>query len=492
MNPRGTLLLAVVAALLGGFIYFYEIGGEADRKAADQADLRIFPELEAEAIDAIRITTQDGIPVSFVLGEAGWELVEPVRAPADATAINAMTSVLAGLSRKGAVESVGDLAEYGLDESARTIEFDAAGRSLVLRIGGATPVGGHLYVASLGDDQVSYVETFRLNAFNRNLAELRDRRVMPFEPADATELMLTWPGTRVELARGEGGEGEWEMAFPAKERADSLTVRDLLNDLSYLRAQGFVDEVDDVVTAGLEDVALEINLGLAAGSEAKLTIGGVLGDGRLVRNSTGRVFTIAPERFNDFERSVTAYRFRTLSEFDVTEATNLVMRFADSESPGRQIEARLQETGWDSDGIELDSDRIAEAIRALAQLRALTVVADEMGERELGSFGLSPAQVEIRVDSSESARASGGSAAPLAEVMIGRLDDSRGLYAQRRGDPKIYLLDSEVAESIPISSEAFANRFVVKEEASSAMSEADAELKGTELEENPDAESVFP
>ena len=37
MNPRTTGILAVVAALLGGFIYFYEIGGEATRKSLTTA-----------------------------------------------------------------------------------------------------------------------------------------------------------------------------------------------------------------------------------------------------------------------------------------------------------------------------------------------------------------------------------------------------------------------------------------------------------------------
>ena len=54
----------------------------------------------------------------------------------------------------------------------------AGGDALGLRIGGETPVGGNLYVASLASDEIAYVERYRLNALNRALADLR-------EPVDA-------------------------------------------------------------------------------------------------------------------------------------------------------------------------------------------------------------------------------------------------------------------------------------------------------------------
>ena len=64
MDPRATGILAVVAALLGGFIYFYEIGGEATRKTAEQAEKRIFAGLDALDIEAITLQTHH-LPLSF-------------------------------------------------------------------------------------------------------------------------------------------------------------------------------------------------------------------------------------------------------------------------------------------------------------------------------------------------------------------------------------------------------------------------------------------
>lgn len=451
MNPRSTGILAIVAAALGAFVYFYEIGGEVDRKAAEEADRRLFADLDAESIEAIALESQDGIPARFVLNSGVWELVEPVEAPADATALDAMTSVLAQLSRQGRVDTPGPLDEYGLGEDARTIHFEVGGEVRGLRIGRGTPVGGHLYVATLASDEISFVETFRLNAFNRNLADLRDRSVLPFEPADVTEISLVWPGGEVRLAkRGQ----DWMMLSPVDEPADEPTVRDLLDDLSFLRAQSFVDDEDEATEASMAAVELDLRL-TVDGTEQRLTIGAPQDEAPIVRGRGGRLFRIAPERLDDFERTVPAYRFRTLSEFDGSAARRMSFEFAPSAAAGdgRRIEALLEESGWEVDGdIAIDVERFEGVIQTLMQLRATTVVADEMGPEERASLGLAPPRSRVRVEAGEG---------PLAEVLLGRVDDARGVYAQRSGDSKIYLLDAALAESLPVSEEVFEARFLV-------------------------------
>jgi hypothetical protein len=78
----------------------------------------------------------------------------------------------------------------------------------------------------------------------------------------------------------------------------------------------------------------------------------------------------------------------------------------------------------------------------------------------------------------------GADAGPLAEVAIGRLHEQRGLYAQRVGDPKIYLLDSGVARDLPISWLAFGARFEAE-----AVAAAE-EQASTSLEADPDADPI--
>lgn len=470
MNPRSTLILAIVAALLGAFVYVYEIGGEVERGAIEEAGKRVFPGLDVDSIEAISLESQDGTPARFLHRDGIWEMIDPVKAPADSAALDAMASVLSQLAREGRVDDPGPLSEYGLGDGARTISFEAGGQSRELLIGRGTPVGGHLYVStrdasSVSSSTVSFVETFRLNAFNRNLADLRDRRISPFEAADVTKISLEWPEGEVELEKEQ--DQTWRMLAPATEPADEHTVRSLLDDLSFLRAESFVDVEDASTTAALDRVSLDVRL-TADGQARRITIGSVIEGGtegaRIVRGRAGRLFRIPAERLDDFERSVPAYRFRTLSEFESSSARKVVLGFApDGAGESRQVEARLEKAAWSSDQWPVDSGRFDSLVQTLSQLRAITVVADEMGPVELASFGLAPPRAQIRIE-----QGGEGDALPLSEVFVGRIDPDRGLFAQRAGDSKIYLLDSVAADSIPISWTVFESHFLAGAEMAEA------------------------
>jgi hypothetical protein len=179
---------------------------------------------------------------------------------------------------------------------------------------------------------------------------------------------------------------------------------------------------------------------------------------------------------------VVAYRFKTLSEFDVASAGRLSLEFDREGGETTEVTAELAESGWSSVEPRIDPDRVSDLVRELAQLRAVDILADEMGDRELASLGLAPPRAVLRVeDRSESSSES----RLLAEVAIGRLDEDRGLFAQRVGSPTIYLLDAGLAGQLPISWQAFEADFVVPEDEQGSAGEAAEELELEMLEDDP-------
>ena len=70
MNPRTTGILFLIAAALGAFVYFYEIQGKEERLEAEARQKRLFPDVEADAVEWIELTSSDGQPVPSVLWEA--------------------------------------------------------------------------------------------------------------------------------------------------------------------------------------------------------------------------------------------------------------------------------------------------------------------------------------------------------------------------------------------------------------------------------------
>ena len=88
MNPRTTGILFLIAAALGAFVYFYEIRGEEGRREAEARQKRLFPDVEAEAVEWLALTSSDGKPVRAERREKGWQIVEPLVFPGDEFALD--------------------------------------------------------------------------------------------------------------------------------------------------------------------------------------------------------------------------------------------------------------------------------------------------------------------------------------------------------------------------------------------------------------------
>ncbi|MFP8876080.1 MAG: hypothetical protein VCB99_04040, partial [Myxococcota bacterium] len=63
MQPRTTAILLALAAALGAFVYLYEIGGEQERREAQEREGRLFPGLGEAEIQAITLAPREGAEV---------------------------------------------------------------------------------------------------------------------------------------------------------------------------------------------------------------------------------------------------------------------------------------------------------------------------------------------------------------------------------------------------------------------------------------------
>ena len=502
MSLRSTGFLALVALSLGLFIFWYEIEGESARQAVLDAEQRVFSDVESEDVESIELKTEDGAAARIERQDDHWVMTSPVAARADTAAADAMAHALASLPRAGTVSNAGELAQYGLSADARTIRFTVNGQpgTGILRVGGATPVGGHVYVSGSfragergGDSDnvghVEYVDSYRINAFKRKLDDLRDRQIVHLDSGALRTLRMTWSvgNEDVEVALGRDESGNWQMGVPVAGSGDQQTMRELISNLSYLRASEFIDVATDEFEAALANPVMTINWTLRGDhAERQLRIGlvdSIDSDSEsaregIVENSLGQRFKIDFERLNDFPRDVVAYRFKMLSSFDLVDAHGLEIEFSESEDADPvRVKASLAESGWQGSDPTIDPmidpARASDLIRTLSSLRATDIFADEMGERELASLGLAPPRARIRVYQGAN---SDGDSDGLADVLIGRLDSRRGLFALRQGTPTVYLLPPSAAVDIPISLEGFVAEF----EMSADGSDGDEETVGSE------------
>jgi hypothetical protein len=487
MNPRTTGILFLVAAALFAFVYFYEIRGEDARRDAEELAQRLFPEVEQGDIVAVSLTTRDGALARLERREDAWTLVEPLEFPADGFAADGLASSLATLVSEVALEDPQPPDEYGLDEGrARIVRFDVAEEQHELRLGKDTPVGSSTYAATGSGDAVYTVERFKAQSFDKALDELRDKRILDFDQSSIRRIEASWPGGRVVLEREdaaadtEGAESEatdvWRLRAPLDARADPDAVDDLLSDLSFLRADGFVDDPPPDTEVGLEPPAFEIVLSGPApdeGGEAPrvaLAVGGLHeADKRVVRAARPSLYTIPASRLDDLPREVVAYRFKQLARFSSADVRQMEFYFQSGAGDPVAITATRGDAGWTSTPQPMDPDRLTRIVSELSNLEASDILAESMGEKELSRLGLSPPNTIVSVygEAPAGEPAEGGEAEPaprIAEIHLGSLDPAEGIAARAVGDATIYRLDLALAEHVPVNLDAFRSRFLVDEE----------------------------
>ena len=461
MSPRTTGILAVVALALGLFVWFHEIEGEAERQAVADDENKVWSGLAPGEVDAIEMTTLDGVEARFERREGRWWLVAPVLARADATALDAITNALTNLPKEGEVSGDRDPVDFdlGIDPSAagsarRLVRFEIAGETRGLRVGRTTPVGGHRYVARLADDAVAYVESFRVNAFERNLADLRDRNVFTFASDDVERVGVAPGNDGREVVLARDASGEWQLVAPFEAKADEETVRELVSNLTHLRARDFVDDPAAIDPAIRAQTALRLSWRLAGEArDHRARIAGSTADGRLFESADGTFFLVAEERLGEFAAEADAYRFKRLADFDLASARRVELHFMEAaadRSETLDVVAELRETGWASDDSPLDPDRMTRLIRELSNLEATSILADEVGEAELAGLGLAPPRARLRIEGAVDRE---GPIEVLADLRFGRFDGTRGLVVQRADLGTVFVLEPELAEGLPYSAD---------------------------------------
>jgi hypothetical protein len=501
---RSTGILLLVAAALAGAIWWSNRHEAQTLEATEQAK-RLFADLEPAQIDWIALETSDGREARLARREGAWRVVEPVDFPADATAADAIATALATLSSEALFEDPQPLSVYGLGEDAQSVRFGAVGQEYELRVGKKTPVGANRYAATgtAEGSPVFTVATFKTASFDKPLDDLRERRPLRFERSDVTRIDVEWSDGGVIVERRDG---EWRLVAPIEGEADEKAIETLLSDLVFLRADGFVDEPPPAAEMGLEDPQYRVVLSGQAqeGEEPprwELAIGSVIDTSvRAGKAAESALYEIPDDRFQKLPKRIDAFRFKRLAEFVASDAERFELVFRDlakAEQGSTEIvtiTGTRSESGWATTPEPMGAGLASRFVAEMAGLDATDIAADEVGPAELEGLGLLPAQTSIRIFGKPPE--AGGDAPVLADVQLGVQQDDR-VIAKRADRPTVFRMDAALAEHIPVSLEAYRNRFLSKEspeaEAAPPGGQADSGdnglLEGTGPDERFDAGS---
>ena len=465
MNPRYTGILLLVAVLLGGVIW-YSNRNEGEKKEAEAQAKLLFGDAKAESVEWIELRTSDGKDARLERVDGAWRVAKPIAFPADPGNADGLASALVGITSEGVIEDAQGADVYGLGDGAPVLRFRAAGTLHELRTGKKTPIGANNYV-STGVGPVYTVANFRVTSFAKSLDDLRERRPLRFDRGGVARIEATWVDGGVVL---EKKDGKWRLIAPLDTDADSETVETLLSDLVFLRASGFVDAPPPDKEVGLDAPQYRVVLTDAPqdGKEPmrhELRIGSLLDEKvRAVRGAEASLYQIPNERFDKLPKTVAAFRWKSLANFVATDAQRFEISYADPAAQGASrvvtITGESSDAGWTTKPEAMDPERASRLVAELARLSAVDIAAEKMGAAELAAVGLDPPRATVRILGKTP---EGGGEAPELAKMIFGVEKGETIFAQVPGRETVYRVSSKLAEQVPISLEAFRNRFVAEE-----------------------------
>jgi hypothetical protein len=185
--------------------------------------------------------------------EGRWRIM-PEGFAADGPTVDAMVDEASGLDLTALVSESGSYTVFGLDE-AGAIGVELLGDGGVLRsfeIGKTASSRRHTFVRIDGDGKVYHAVGDLRSKFDKNTPDLRDRAVMSIEE-EIREIRLLGGGAETVIARSlvsaqkEGNAPEDQPAaewFTAGgEPVDSGKIREIVDTLSGLKCDGFVEDL---------------------------------------------------------------------------------------------------------------------------------------------------------------------------------------------------------------------------------------------------------
>jgi Domain of unknown function (DUF4340) len=309
-----TLILVVVLAGLGAYIYFVDskrpaasAGGSVEEKE------KVFT-VEGDKVNELRVSAK-GETALLRKTDTGWKLVEPSAIDAEPSEAIGIATALSTIDVVRVVdENATNLEQFGLANPAIVVEYKVEGGGAgTLKLGNKNPTQSEIYALKNDDKRVFLVSSFHETSFNRTPFDLRDKKILKFDRDKADSLLLAKGQSSLELARSGT---EWKVVKPLASRSDYSAIEGFVSRLSSANMSKLVEEnPSDLAKYGLDKPAMTVTIG--AGSAKTVLEIGKTENGETYARDAARpiVFTVDATLQADLNKSFDDYRKKELFEF---------------------------------------------------------------------------------------------------------------------------------------------------------------------------------
>lgn len=258
--------------ILLGVAYFFLDKGIGKRPAGTFATIGEYFFVEPSQVDRVEFT--DGTTsISVIRNDSNWEIESPIKTPADSETINKLIdSVLQNaVHRILSPEEAGDLAEYGLDSSLKSVALYGGGKSLLdLKFGDVSLTGSDLYAKKSGGGEVllTAVQINDVLQFDPNY--FRSKNPIQVDENSIVSMVLTYPDSFWKLEKKDD-TGIWYAIEPQMFRAKNSKMSRLIGQLNSMEiVKFFGSKLENDATNGFDTpvVKLEIVVKREGGSDS--------------------------------------------------------------------------------------------------------------------------------------------------------------------------------------------------------------------------------
>src|SRR5207245_5679326 len=329
---RRILILLVLVAALGTYLYVYEIP-EAAREGKKAKLLGV----DKDAVTGMVLTYPDR-ELELRKDDQGWRLVRPAEAPADDTVGKGVPSTLTDAEVQKTLDQLPpNLAAFGLDKPTVTVKLTLKDGSQPppLAVGKNTAIGGKAYVRK-DDEPKLYLTTSALgDGLNKQAKDVRDKSILAFKDGDGSRVeSKAENGDTVTLVRKD--KEAWTVD-PGDHPGDTTEVRSYLSSLRSMRAVDFPDDhPQDLGKYGLAAPRLTVTVGTGADGAARqaLLVGAETTEGSqkqiyAKRRDQPTVYGLGDRTLRTLAKPASQFRDKTVLGFDPTRVGKLAFERKD-------------------------------------------------------------------------------------------------------------------------------------------------------------------
>jgi hypothetical protein len=239
--------------------------------------------------------------VAAAKGKDGdWRFSKPAATGGDPDAITSLLTTVANAKTVTiASETAEKLGSYGLASPAITFTAtDAKGKTVTLLVG--KKEGDEYFARDTSRPTVFRINQDLYKKLVENYSDLRDKRIVQFDPANISHVEVHNSNGAVELTRKN--ESEWIFDAPAEQKGKPASAEKLFSPLQLARAEEIYDHPAGDVAAKLSKPAFEATLTDKGGKKITVEISKEAGGFVFARSSEGpAIYKLKAQTLTDLD-----------------------------------------------------------------------------------------------------------------------------------------------------------------------------------------------